>query len=143
MTVRAAACALLALCLAGVARGDAIWSALVLGTNEHPAKPAPAELESFAPGVRTIFGYNTLYLLNAKKRDIVKGGEQWIVPSKKVFLNVRCLDRGESSYRVQLDLYVRKQVVASSEVKLARGAPLYIRGPSWGKGRLVFILEVR
>jgi hypothetical protein len=26
---------------------------------------------------------------------------------------------------------------------LARDAPLYIRGPAWGKGQLIFLLEVR
>lgn len=141
--MRALACLLIALAAAAPLRADSIWAALVLGTNEKPPKPAPAELAPFESGIRTIFGYNTLYLLGAKKRDVVKGGEQWIVPTKKVFLKVRCLDRGEASYRMQLDLYVRKQLVASSEVKLARGAPLYIRGPSWGRGRLIFVLEVR
>lgn len=131
--------------LAGVApvRADSIWSALVLATAEKPAKPAPPELEPFAAGIRTIFGYNTVYLLGAKKKDIVKGSETWIVPTKAVFLKLRCIDRTEASYRMQLELYVRKKLVVSSEVKLARNAPLYIRGPSWGRGRLVFILEVR
>ena len=122
---------------------DAIWSALVLGTIEHPGKPAPVDLEPFIGGLKPVFGFNTFYLLGAKKKQIRKGSAEWIVPTKEVFLKVRCLDRSETAYRVQLELYVRKKIVVTSEVKLARGAPLYIRGPSWGKGRLIFILEVR
>lgn len=133
------------MCLGGAAsaRADSIWSALVLATNEQPAKAAPAELEPFASGLRKIFGYNSFYLLAAKKKEIRKGSEVWIVPTKKVFLKVRCIDRSETAYRMQLELYVKKKLVVSSEAKLARDAPLYIRGPSWGAGRLVFILEVR
>ena len=131
------------LAMAANARADGIWSALVLATNEHPPKPVPAELEPFVGGLKTVFGYNSFYLLGAKKKEIVKGSEVWIVPTKEVFLKVRCLDRSEVDYKVQLELYVKKKLVVTSEAKLARGAPLYIRGPSWGKGRLIFILEVR
>lgn len=136
--------AVLLLAMAAVGRADDnIWAALVLGTNEHPPKAGPKELAPYAPGIKTIFGVNTLYLLGYKKREIVKGGEEWIVPTKAVFLKVRCLDRGAASYTVQLELYVKKRLVVTSKVKLARGEPLYIRGPEWGRGRLVFILEVR
>jgi hypothetical protein len=136
--------ALMLLAMAPLGRaGDNIWAALVLGTNEHPPKPVPKELAAYAGGLREIFGVNSLYLLGYKKRKIVKGGEEWIVPTKAVFLKVRCLDRGAASYTLQLELYVKKRLVVTSKVKLARGAPLYIRGPEWGRGRLVFILEVR
>jgi len=128
---------------AASARADGIWSALVLATNEHPPKSAPVELKNFSQGLRTVFGYNTFYLLGAKQKEILKGSEVWIVPTKQVFLKVRCLDRTEVDYRVQLELYVKKKLVVTSEARLARGAPLYIRGPSWGRGRLIFILEVR
>lgn len=131
------------LAAAASARADGIWSALVLATNEHPQKAVPAELKPFASGLKTIFGYNTFYLLGAKQKQILKGSETWIVPTKEVFLKVRCLDRSEVDYKVQLELYVKKKLVVTSDAKLARGAPLYIRGPSWGRGRLIFILEVR
>ncbi len=121
---------------------DSIWTALVLATNEHPPKPVPKALAEYAGGLRTIFGANTVYLLGEKKKKIVKGSEVWIVPTKAVFLKIRCLDRTVASYTVQLELYVKKRLVVTSKARLARDAPLYIRGPAWGRGRLVFILEV-
>jgi hypothetical protein len=121
--------------------GDGIWSALVLATNEHPPKAAPASLKPFAAGLHTVFGYNTYYLVGSKELDLSKGSAAWVVPAKEVFLKLRCIDRTPTMYHVQIDLYVRKQLVVTSEVKLAPGAPLYIRGPAWGKGRLVFILQ--
>jgi hypothetical protein len=135
----------LAMLVAGgsVRAEDNIWAALVLATNEHPAKAAVKELAPYVRGMHTVFGYNSFYLLGQKKQKLVEGRGEWIVPSKVVFLKLRCLDRNPASYTVQLDLYVKKRMVVTSKVKLARGAPLYIRGPAWGKGRLVFILEVR
>lgn len=134
---------LLAVVTTMAVRADDVWSALVLATNEHPAKPAPKDLAHYVAGLKTVFGYNTFYLLGDKKKQIRKGDEQWIVPTKKVFLKLRCVDRTAGTYKVHLELYLGKQLIVTSEVKLARGAPLYIRGPAWGHGRLIFILEVR
>ncbi|MGH8048478.1 MAG: hypothetical protein ACREKL_14650 [Chthoniobacterales bacterium] len=144
--MRRAFCFLTLALIAGfsTARGASdIWSALVLAGNEQPAKPVPKELEPFAAGLRSIFGYNTFYLMAAGQEQIRKGDEEWIVPTKQVFMKLRCLDRTDGVYRLQIELYVKKKAVANSEVKLARGAPLYVRGPGYGRGRLVFILEVR
>lgn len=122
---------------------DRIWSALVLGTTEKPPKPVPRELARDADALRAVFGANTFYLLGAKKQKLREGTAEWIVPSREVFLKLRCLDRGPAAYTLQIELYVRKKLVVTSKVSLARGAPLYIRGPAWGRGRLIFILEVQ
>jgi hypothetical protein len=69
--------------VAGGARagGDRIWSALVLATKEDPAKAVPSSLKDFAPVIKKVFGYNSLYLLGQKKCDLAWGGEEWLVPS--------------------------------------------------------------
>jgi hypothetical protein len=128
---------------AGAHAEDRIWAALVLGTTENPPRPAPEELEPFVKGLRTVFGYNSFYLLAAKEKKIRKGTEEWVVPNKKVFLKLQCIDRSPGCYTVNLELYFKKELLVTSQVKFARDAPLYIRGPNWGKGRLIYILEVR
>lgn len=122
---------------------DKIWTALVLGTTEHPPREVPKDLEPFAKGLEEVFGYNSFYLLAAKEKKIRAGTEEWVVPTKKLFLKLQCTDRSEKCYTVHLELYFKKQLMLTSEVKFAREAPLYIRGPNWGKGRLIYILEVR
>lgn len=144
MRWRAAILGLLLVGSAVAARAeDAIWAALVLATNEHPARPTPKELAPFAGGLKTVFGYNSFYLLGDKTKRIGPGTVGWIVPTKKVFLKVRGVARKENFYALQLELYLRKKLIVTSDVKLGRGAPLYIRGPAWGRGRLIFVLEVR
>ena len=122
---------------------DRIWAALVLATNETPAKPAPEKLKPFAAALEKIFGYNTFYLLGDKRKQICENTDEWLVPSKGFFLHVKGLNKEIAAYELSIDLYARKELMFTSRVKLARGAPLYIRGPQWGKGQLLYILEIQ
>lgn len=129
--------------LSAHADGDRIWSALVLATRETPPKPVPEKLTQFAPTIQKVFGYNSLYLLGEKKRNLVSGGEEWLVPSKEFFMKVQVLERQPTFYKLRLELYRDKDLLVTTDVKLAKDAPLYIRGPQWGGGQLVFLAEVQ
>jgi len=135
--------ALLFLSAAGLQAGDRIWSALVLANNEKPARPVPANLADFAPTIRKVFGYNSLYLLGDKKRDLVSGEEEWLVPSKDSFFKVQVLAQKPTYYELRIELYRGKKLLVTSDARIAKDAPLYIRGPQWGGGQLVFLLEVQ
>jgi len=135
--------ALLWMSAAGLQAGDRIWSALVLANNEKPAREVPANLEDFAPTIRKVFGYNSLYLLGDKKRDLVSGKEEWLVPSKEFFFKVQVLAKKPTYYELRIELYRGDKLLVTSEARLAKDAPLYIRGPQWGGGQLVFLLEVQ
>ena len=130
-------------CGAARAEGDRIWGALVLATKETPPSAIPTTLKKFAPAIKKIFGYNSLYLLGEKKCDLIPGGEEWLVPSKEFFFKVQCLSQGATSYTLRIELYRDKGLLLTTEAKLAKDAPLYIRGPAWGRGHLIFLLEVR
>jgi hypothetical protein len=125
------------------AAGDRIWGALVLATIENSATPVPESLKELAPAIKKIFGYNSLYLLGEKKRDLFLGSERWLVPTKEFFFKVRCLSQELTSYLLRIELYREKNLLVTTEAKLAKDAPLYIRGPQWGRGLLIFVLEVR
>jgi hypothetical protein len=125
------------------AEGDRIWTALVLATKETPPGVIPAGLQEFAGPIKKIFGYNSLYLLGERKRDLISGGEEWLVPTKDFYFRVECLSQGIASYTLRIELYHEKSLLMTTEAKLAKDAPLYIRGPAWGRGQLVFLLEVR
>lgn len=136
------ACALLA--HSGELRAqDRIWSALVLATNENPEKPVPEILKPFAAEMRQIFGYNSFYVLGEKRQKVKEGDSEWILPSKEVFLHLTALNKDVATYEMSLDLYASKKLTLTSRVRLARGAPLYIRGPQWGNGQMIYILEIQ
>ncbi len=125
------------------ADGDRIWSALVLAANENPERPVPKSLADVAPTIKKVFGYSSLYLLGEKKRDLVSGGEGWLVPSREFFFRVQCLALEDTFYKLRIELYRGEKLLLTTEVKLAKDAPLYIRGPMWGEGQLIFLFEVR
>ena len=128
---------------ADASAGDRIWSALALATIEPSATPIPLPLERFAPTINEVFGYNSLYLLGEKKRDLFPGSEEWLIPTKEFFFKVQCLWQELTSYLVRIELYRGENLLVTTEAKLAKEAPLYIRGPQWGRGLLIFVLEVR
>jgi hypothetical protein len=115
----------------------------VLATREKPPAPVPRKLESFESALSRVFGYNSFYLLGDKKEEIKTGTEEWLVPSKRIFMNVTVLETLPAGYRMEINLYDGKELLVNTEARLARDAPLYIRGPQWGNGQLIAILEVR
>ena len=144
MMVRAAIVLALLLCGCFSAKADdRIWSALVLATKETPDRPVPDSLADFAPTIKKVFGYGSLYVLGEKKRSLVTGGEEWLVPTDDFFFKVKCLSQDTASYQLEIELYRGKQLLVTTKAKLGRNAPLYIRGPQWGTGQLIFLLEVR
>ncbi len=122
---------------------NGVWSALVLATNETPAREVPAKLEAFAPTIKKVFGYNSLYLLGDRRKEIDSGTEDWLVPSEDFFFQLTSLRREETHYAIRLELFRDKSPLLTTEVRLARNAPLYIRGPQWGAGQLILLLEIR
>ncbi len=134
---------LVAITVSETLASDRIWSAVVLATREEPPQPVPSKLEEFDSALRQVFGYNSFYLLGDKTRDITAGESEWLVPSKRIFMKFAILETKLAAYRMRIDLYDGKELLVTTEAKLARDAPLYIRGPQWGKGQLIAILEVR
>jgi hypothetical protein len=129
--------------LGGAMGGDRIWSAVILATNETPPGVIPKKLEGFAETLQGVFGYNTFYLMGEKTKDIESGAAEWLVPSKRIFMKTSILETRTAGYRMRIELYNNKDLLVTTEALLAREAPLYIRGPQWGKGQLVAILKVR
>ena len=137
------ALALAAVSVAAVHASDDIWSALVLATNETPPAEIPKPLKSFSPTITKVFGFNSLYLLGQKKRALENGSDQWLVPSRDFFFQATCLAQEPTHYHLRIALFRGKELLLTTEAKLARDAPLFIRGPQWGSGQLILILEVR
>jgi len=141
--MRALAALLLMASLSPLAAEDNIWAALVLSTNETPPHEVPRKLQDFAPAIRDIFGYNSLDLLGQTKQPIFASSCDWLAPGSDFFFQITSLEQEPACYRVRIELFHKKSLLLTAEARLARNAPLYIRGPQWGRGRLILLLEVR
>jgi hypothetical protein len=130
-----------------VAMTDKIWSALVVATNAESPKTAPAELQEFAPRLKRVFGYNQFELAGSAIQEIDDRNESWLVPSKSFWFGLRARralsKEAQGGYLLSLQLFQDKRPLVDTEVKLAPGSPLFIRGPQYGKGQLIIVLQVQ
>ena len=131
---------------AGVTRaradGDTLYGALIVATNvEHPAPPSE-ELQGQAANLHAVFGYNEFRVLGQKRKNVTKGLEDWLVPSRQFFLRVDTKGLLPGGYLLGLELLKEDRVIVEADVKLNRERPLFIRGPFVGQGQLIILLMV-
>lgn len=126
---------------------DKIWSAVVLATNSPSPKEAPAELREFAPRLKKVFGYSQFELIGAAAEKIEEQNESWLVPSQSFWLSVKArramAKEARGGYLLNLQLFHDKRPLLETEAKLAPGSPLFIRGPLYGNGQLIIVLQVQ
>lgn len=141
--IRILIAALLLMPFASAPAADKIWSAVVLATRENPPAEVPRKLEDLAPTLRKVFGYNSFYLLGEKTETIRSGETEWLVPSRRIYMRLATLESDVAGYLLRIELFNGEELLVTTEARLARDAPLYIRGPQWGKGQIIAILEIR
>ncbi len=141
---------LLSLADAGAARSraeDVMWGGLILA--ENPAKDGPTKISSRWPAalagrekqISRIFGYKQLRVIGQAQKNIKTGEEDWLLPSKRFYVKVDTKNPIPHGYLVNLQLYQEDKMLVEANVKLARGNPLYIRGPQVGDGQLIIALQ--
>ncbi|MEI8109096.1 MAG: hypothetical protein WCI46_14880 [Verrucomicrobiota bacterium] len=127
--------------------GDRIWTAVVLATNPAVAKEAPVELREWVPRLARIFGYRQWELIGSVTEKVDVKGESWPVPSQNFWLRVKARVADEKvsrgGYWMSLELFQDERPIFETEVKLSPGSPIFIRGPQYGQGQVVIILEVQ
>lgn len=126
---------------------DKIWSAVVLATNPPTPKDTPPELREFTTRLKRVFGYSQFELIGAASEKIDEQNESWLVPSQSFWLSVKARraisKEARGGYLLNLQLFHDKRPLLETEAKLAPGSPLFIRGPEYGHGQLIIVLQVQ
>jgi hypothetical protein len=126
---------------------DTIWSAVVIARNVASPKPPPPELAEFIGRLQRVFGYNQFELFGSASKPIGDRTESWLVPSKSFWLGVNARrsvsKEARGGYLLNLQLFQDKRPLVDTEAKLAPGSPLFIRGPEYGNGQVIIVLQVR
>lgn len=125
---------------------DLMWGGLIVA--ENPAKDAPPQPPAKLPPallgrekqIARIFGYKGLRVIGQAQQKIKTGEEDWLVPSKRFYVKVDTKNPIPNGYLVGLQLYQDDNLLVEASVRLARGHPLYIRGPQVGNGQLIIAL---
>lgn len=135
---------LLALAMTAARAGDKVEAALYLGQNGAPpflSHAAPADL---AVRLHQVFGFGHYQLLKAGRIDLSHPWKQWFVPRRDFFIGVtpQAAAADEPQF-VDYEIYQEGFLVAKGKFEPSDGTPLFINGPDFKKGRLIFVLETQ
>ena len=121
-----------------------VWGALIHATNGKPAPlPAgtPADLKDLPRRLGKVFKYSRFEVLGAHTQDIFRQYESWVVPSKELFLKLDSKGPGErGGLKLNLQFWRLDKVLVKTDLVLRPKSPLFIGGPKWRDGQLIFVL---
>ena len=147
MLTRSALFIALALGLTASARAeDKIWTAVVLASNAASPKETPKPLRDFEPKLKRIFGYNQFEVIGSASDKIEDKSELKLTPTQSFWITAKARQatskEARGGYLLSLQLFKEKRQLVDTEARLAPGSPLFISGPEYGKGRIVFALMI-
>jgi len=124
--------------------GEKVWVGLYLAENAPPPPNAVLAPEKLHRGLHEIFGFKHYELLQKQEMELRNEWEQWFLPRKDFFIRVEPLRRqpGEPKF-IDYEIYKDGFIVAKGKFEPREGTPLFINGPDFHQGRLIFVLEAR
>ena len=123
---------------------DKVLVGLYLAENGPPPPEARLASEPLHHRLHTVFGFKHYELLKAEEVELHNEGEHWFMPRKDFFIRVQPLHRepGEPKL-VDYEIYKDGFIVAKGKFEPRGDTPLFINGPDFHQGRLIFVLEAR
>ena len=119
---------------------EKLWVALYCGENHAEGTPAPPRLTE---RLRQVFGFTSYRLMKGENVDL-RGSEHWVLSRKDFFLRVRPMARAAGEpLRVAYEIYRDGFLIADGAYLVDPETPLFIAGPDFHRGRLIFVLEAK
>lgn len=123
-----------------------VWGALIFATNDATQltgakEPIHAELPRLNERLAKVFPFKHFEILGQHRQDIFREYESWVVPSRDLFIKIDSkgpADKG--GVNLHLQVWREQQVLVKSDAVLRKDSPLFIGGPPWKEGRLIFVL---
>ena len=103
-------------------------------------------LRDSLPKLKRVFGYNQFEVIGTAADKIEDKSELKLMPTQSFWLQARARrstsKEARGGYLLSLQLFYEKRQLVDTEARLAPGSPLFIRGPEYGKGQIVFALMI-
>jgi hypothetical protein len=103
-----------------------------------------AVLEVLGGKMKKVFPYTHFHLIGRHTQKVFKEYESWVVPSKDLCLKID--SRGpaaEGGVNVHLQLWQDTKVLVKSDAVLRADKPIFLGGPNWRTGRLIFVVRLK
>lgn len=126
-----------------------VWGALVYATNDikgltSSTEVAPADFADIPSRLGKVFPYQQFEILGQHLQDVFREYESWVVPTKDLFLKVDSKGPAEGGgMNLHLQFWRDQQVLVKTDAVLKEGSPLFIGGPKWREGQLLFVLVLQ
>lgn len=123
-----------------------VWGALIFATNDAAKltgakEEAHADLPKLHERLAKVFPFKHFEILGQHRQDIFREYESWVVPSRDLFMKIDSKGpAGRDGVNLHLQVWRQHQVLVKSDAILRRDSPLFIGGPPWKDGRLIFVL---
>ena len=127
-----------------------VWGALVFATND-PAEAAalpkvdvPAEFADIPQRLGKAFVWQRYEVIGQHLQDVFREYESWVVPTKDLFLKIDSKGPAEGGgMNLHLQFWRDQQVLVKTDAVLKAENPLFIAGPKWRGGQLLFVLVLQ
>ena len=121
-----------------------VWGALIYATNGKATKlsdSVPADLNDLPKRLGKVFHYTKFEILGEHTQDIFRQYESWVVPSRELFLKLDSKGPAPSGgLKLNLQFWRLEEVLVKTDTILRPQSPLFIGGPKWRDGQLIFVL---
>ena len=121
-----------------------VWGALIYASKGDAAEipdEVPTSLKDLPQRLAKVFPFTRFEILGQHHQDIFREYESWVVPSKDLF--VKLDSKGPATgggMKLDLQFWREQQVLIKTDTVLREGSPLFIGGPKWRDGRLLFVV---
>ena len=127
--------------VAGARAEDKVWVGLYLGENRPINPPAP---EKLSHRLHEVFGFRNYSLLKGEEINLRNNWEHWVLSRKDFFMRVQSLPHPPGGPgRIDYEIYKDGFLIAKGKYTLNEAVPLFITGPDFRQGRLIFVVEAR
>ena len=123
-----------------------VWGALIYGSPAGAGAAVakgdlPKDLQDLPVRLGKVFAFSHFELLGQHTQDVFREYESWVVPSKDLFLKVDSKGRAQGGgINLHLQFWQEQQVLVKTDAVLRERSPLFIGGPKWRDGQLIFVL---
>lgn len=129
------------------AKDGQVWGALVYASTQPKLEGAAAETPEFpdlAKRLGKAFPYTRFEVLGQHSQVVFREYESWVVPSRDVFLKLDSKGiAANGGLNLHLQFWQGQQVLVKTDTLLQPDSPLFIGGPKWRDGQLVFVLLLK
>jgi len=123
---------------------EKVWVGLYLAENGPPPPGTVLAPEKLGHRLRVVFGFKHYELIQAQEIELGNEWEQWFVPRRDFFIRVEPLVRRDGEpRRIDYEIYKDGFIIAKGKYQPKKETPLFINGPDFHDGRLIFVLEAR